>query len=311
MNAIASFDPSKTWLGITPTLWWNDDFPLLDAGVTFEHCISEMALAGFRGCSIGHKYPTDPAVLKAALDLRGLRISEPWVSTYFTIEAMTEKTIKEAHAQLDFLDAVEAGSEDPRRADLVVAEFGGAINPLPVALFPNAPHFSDKQWDLLIAGLNRIGRIAHERGRNLCYHPHLGTGVMHPYAIERLFDNTDPLYVHMLLDTAHITAGGSDALAVTKKYAKRVKHVHLKDVRLAALEKVKKDGLSFEEGVIEGIFTVPGDGGITTLPDILQVLSEAGFTGWLMTEAEQVPKGDEPLMYAKMARAFFLEHLGW
>ena len=52
-------DPEKVKLGITPTLWWNDDFPLIDVGITFGQCVSEMALAGFQGCSVGHKYPTD------------------------------------------------------------------------------------------------------------------------------------------------------------------------------------------------------------------------------------------------------------
>ena len=35
------------------------------------------ALAGYQGCSVGHKYPTDVNVLRAALELRGLRVSEP------------------------------------------------------------------------------------------------------------------------------------------------------------------------------------------------------------------------------------------
>ena len=90
MSALAR---EKVKLGITPTLWWNDDFPSIDIGITFGQCVSEMALAGFEGCSVGHKYPTDVAELKAALDLRGLRVSEPWVSTYFTIDDMEEQTL--------------------------------------------------------------------------------------------------------------------------------------------------------------------------------------------------------------------------
>jgi len=53
----------KGWFGITPTLWWNDDSLSIDIGIPFKQCISEMALAGFIGCSIGHKYPTDFSVL--------------------------------------------------------------------------------------------------------------------------------------------------------------------------------------------------------------------------------------------------------
>ena len=39
--------PENVWLGITPTLWWNDDFINIDIGIPFEQCVSEMALAGY------------------------------------------------------------------------------------------------------------------------------------------------------------------------------------------------------------------------------------------------------------------------
>jgi inosose dehydratase len=270
MAAISpTLSPDKVWLGITPTLWWNDDFPLIDIGIPFEQCVSEMALAGYVGCSIGHKYPPDPQVLKAALDLRGLR------------------------------------------ADLVVAEFGHAVNPLPVALYANCPTFDDHQLNLLIDGLHEIARIAKEEGRYLCYHPHLGTGVMRADAVFKLFERTDPDLVHMLLDTAHLAAGGTDPLEVVKKFASRVKHIHLKDMREAVVKQTHEQGLSFEEAIEAGIFTVPGNGSIKTFPEILQLLADAGFTGWLMIEAEQNPAKANPLQYAKMARAFLKQHLGW
>jgi inosose dehydratase len=311
MAAIATpLSPDKVWLGITPTLWWNDDFPLIDIGITFGQCVSEMALAGYVGCSIGHKYPPDPQVLKAALDLRGLRCSEPWVSTYFTINDMKKQTIKKVRQQLAFMDAVEDKGET-KRADLVVAEFGHAVNPLPVALYANCPTFDDHQFNLLIDGLHEIGRIAKEEGRYLCYHPHLGTGVMRPDAVFKLFERTDPDLVHMLLDTAHLAAGGTDPVEVVKKFPSRVKHIHLKDIREAVVKQTHEQGLSFEEAIEAGIFTVPGDGSIKTFPEIFQLLADAGFTGWLVIEAEQNPAKANPLQYAKMARAFLKQHLGW
>ncbi|WP_341486576.1 myo-inosose-2 dehydratase [Pararhizobium sp. A13] len=303
--------PEKVWLGITPTLWWNDDFINIDIGIPFEQCISEMALAGYVGCSVGHKYPTDPKTLKAALDLRGLRISEPWVSTYFTIRAMKEQTIRKVRQQLAFLKEMEGSGDDPRKADLVVAEFGDAVNPLPIALFPNCPKLTDAQWDQLVDGLHEIGRIARAEGRRLCYHPHLGTGVMTAEAIDRLMERTDADLVHLLLDTGHLAAAGADPLTVAKKYASRVKHIHLKDIRADVVARIHADGLSFEAAIEAGIFTVPGDGSIRTFPQILAALAEAGFAGWLVIEAEQDPAKANPLQYAKMARAYLRETLGW
>ena len=303
--------PENVSFGVTPTLWWNDDFINIDIGIPFEQAISEMALAGYVGCSIGHKYPTDPAVLKAALDLRGMNVSEPWVSTYFTINAMKEQTIRKVRQQLDFMNAMEAGNVGKRKADLVVAEFGRAVNPLPLALIANCPVFDDREWGLLVEGLHEIGRIAKDEGRRLCYHPHLGTGVMHADAVDRLMAETDPDLVHLLVDTGHLAAVHDDPLAVVRKHAARVRHMHLKDIRAEAVERLHAEGLSFEEGIQAGIFTVPGDGAIKTFPEMFEAIAAAGFDGWLIVEAEQNPAKANPLHYAKMGRAYLRDTLGW
>jgi inosose dehydratase len=303
--------PENVSFGITPTLWWNDDFINIDIGIPFEQAISEMALAGYVGCSLGHKYPTDPAVLKAALDLRGMNVSEPWVSTYFTINAMKEQTVRKVRQQLDFMNAMEAGNVGKRKADLVVAEFGRAVNPLPLALIANCPVFDDREWGLLVEGLHEIGTIARDEGRRLCYHPHLGTGVMRADAVDRLMASTDPDLVHLLVDTGHLAAVHSDPLEVVRKHAGRVRHMHLKDIRAEAVEKLHAEGLSFEEGIQAGIFTVPGDGAIKTFPQMFAAIAAAGFDGWLIIEAEQNPAKANPLHYAKMARAYLRENLGW
>jgi inosose dehydratase len=304
MNEVSvKLDSQKVWFGVTPTLWWNDDFPSIDIGVPFEQCVSEMALAGYQGCSIGHKYPTDTEVLKRALELRGLRVSEPWVSTYFTIKDMEQRTLETFKRQMEFIHAMGG-------TDVVLAEFGGAVNPLPVAVFANRPIFDDHQWDELCQGLNRLGEMAKEAGMRLCYHHHMGTGVMTRADVDRLMASTDPELVHLLLDTGHLVFAGDDPLAAARAYADRIKHVHLKDIRPEVVSKVREEGLSFQDAVEDGVFTVPGDGSIDFVP-ILDVLGSAGYEGWLVVEAEQDPAKANPLEYALKARAYLREVLGW
>ena len=60
-------DPNKVKLAIAPIGWTNDDMPDLGGENTFEQCVSEMALAGFKGSEIGNKYPKDTVVLKHKL----------------------------------------------------------------------------------------------------------------------------------------------------------------------------------------------------------------------------------------------------
>jgi inosose dehydratase len=304
MTAAANkLDPAKVWLGVTPTLWWNDDFPSLDIGITFGQCVSEMALAGYQGCSIGHKYPTDVNVLKTELARRDLRVSEPWVSTYFTISDMEQQTLRTFHQQLDFIKTMGG-------TDMVVAEFGQAVNPLPVALFANRPIFDDRQWDSLSQGLNRLGGIANDNGMRLCYHHHMGTGVMTRADVDRLMASTDPSLVHLLLDTGHLAFAGDDPIPMAQAYAGRIKHVHLKDVRPDIVNKARKENLSFQEAIEAGVFTVPGDGVIDFVP-IFDALGKAGFEGWLVVEAEQDPAKANPLEYARKGRQYLREVLGW
>ena len=75
-------DKSKVSLGIAPIGWTNDDMPDLGKENTFEQTVSEMALAGFTGSEVGSHYPADPAVLKKALDLRGMTICNQWFSSF-------------------------------------------------------------------------------------------------------------------------------------------------------------------------------------------------------------------------------------
>ena len=67
-------------LGIAPIGWTNDDMPQLGGELTFEQMISEAALAGFQGTEVGGKFPTDPAVLNRALDLRGINFEEGYIA---------------------------------------------------------------------------------------------------------------------------------------------------------------------------------------------------------------------------------------
>ncbi|MEU3340551.1 myo-inosose-2 dehydratase [Streptomyces sp. NPDC006668] len=295
--------PDKVKLGVCCTLWWNDDFPTIDVGISFGQAVSEMALAGFQGCSIGHKYPSDADELKAALDLRGLSVSEPWTSTYFTIGNMRQKTISAFEETLARIRAL-GGTE------LVVAEFGASSHLLPVDVFANRPVFTDAQWDALTSGLNELGRIADSAGMKLSYHHHMGTGVMNRPDIDRLMSSTDPDLVHLLLDTGHIAFAGDDPLELARAYADRIGHVHLKSVRPEVVSRVREEGLSFQEAIQLGVFTVPGDGAIDFRP-ILEVLADAHYQGWLVVEAEQDPNRAVPLEYAKKARAYLADVLGW
>ncbi|MDT1832593.1 myo-inosose-2 dehydratase, partial [Acinetobacter baumannii] len=82
--------------------------------------------------------------------------------------------------------------------------------------------------------------------------------------------------------------GEAPMLAILKKYLPRINHVHLKDVRPPVIDQVRRDGLSFLDGVKKGTFTVPGDGVIDFRP-VFKLLDDFGYKGWMVVEAEQDP----------------------
>ena len=300
-------------LGITPTGWSNSDDLTMDLNpaISYKQIISEIALSGFKGTQGAPKFPKDVAVLKKDLEVRGLTISEPWVGTYFTIGAANDSQ-KIFENQMAFMDNFDSNV-------IVVAELGGAVHQQPIEPLENRPIFTDAQWQLLIDGLNSLGTQAAAAGMLLCYHPHIGTGVETLSDIKRLMANTDDS-VKLLLDTGHLYYAGvsqNEILDLIKTYGKRIKHVHLKNIRQDILNDAKKDGLSFLDAIRKGVFTVPGDpAGIIDFDAILYKLAYVGYEGWLMVEAEQDPNNTtiepvrEPLEYAQMARDYLYETTG-
>lgn len=290
-------------LGIAPIAWTNDDLPELGGENTFQQCVSEMALAGFTGSEVGNKYPRDPAVLKPMLELRGIEICNAWFSTFLISRPyeQTEAAFKEHVAFLAAMGAKVVGVSEQSYSTQ-------GIQSQPV--FEGKYEMNDAQWDALCDGLNRLGRLSlEEYGVALTFHHHMGTVVQSAAETDRLMAGTDPTYVSLLFDSGHFAYCGEDPAELVRRYTKRIKHVHLKDIRPEVVAKVRENRWSFLEGVRQGAFTIPGDGCVEFDP-IFACLAESGYEGYMVVEAEQDPAKANPLEYAIRARKFIREHTG-
>ncbi len=295
-------DKNKVKLGIAPIGWTNDDLPDLGKENTFEQCVSEMALAGFTGSEIGNKYPQDVDILKHKLDVRGMTICNAWFSSLFTSEPY-DVTIKNFIAHRDRLHALGARV-------IGASEQGNSIQGKAINIFGDQkPVYTDAQWKLIAKGYNEMGVLAKEKGMALTCHHHMGTGVQTAEEIDRFMAEIDPDLVYLLFDSGHLTFAGIDPLPILKKYVSRIRHVHLKDVRLPIRDQAKREGWSFLTAVRNGVFTVPGDGDVDFAP-IFQVLEDAAYEGWVVVEAEQDPAKANPFEYALKARKYIRENTG-
>src|SRR3954451_22562962 len=139
----------------------------------------------------------------------------------------------------------------------------------------------DRDYDLLGGALDAVVDIATEHGLEACYHPHLTTIVESPAEVDLLFGRTR---IGFCPDTAHLAAGGGDPAELIRRYPDRIRHVHLKDVRL--------DPFSW----------LPLGQGVLDFADIVRAIREAGYDSWLMVELDDYD-GD-PAEAARISKAY-------
>jgi len=279
----------KLRLGMSPISWTNDDLPQLGGDTSLQTCLIETRQAGYTGTETGGKFPKDSIGLSSVLAEHQLALVSGWYSGTIlnnSLEAELEKIapqlslFKECGASVivygETFETVQnrqerALSTRPKLADFDVAAYGRRLTAL-------AEHCA-------------------EQGVPLTFHHHMGTAVESEQELDLLMAHTGDA-VHLLLDTGHLVFAGGDNAAVIKKHARRINHVHTKDIRKPVFDNVQKDRQSFLDCVLEGIFTVPGDGMID-YDAIMEDLFDIGYEGWVIVEAEQDPKKANPLEYAE------------
>ena len=283
--------------GTNPIAWSNDDDHSIGAHLSLDDCLSDCRTIGFDGIEKGHKMPNEGGALKTALGEYGLRFVGGWHSTNILAAGATLDTEK---AALDVHIAMTKGAG----SDVVIlCECSNAVHGNDQVAVNDRPILSDEEWDRLMAGLNALATHAAGQGVRACYHHHMGTCVESAGDVDRFMAAAGP-DLHLLLDTGHLTFAGADPAAVAAKYMDRVGHIHCKNVRADIMAQVRNDGLSFIEGVRRGAFTVPGDvEGCVDFPAVLQVAARAGYSGWLVIEAEQDSAIRDPLHYQSMGLA--------
>ncbi|MBP2561207.1 inosose dehydratase [Neorhizobium galegae] len=278
--------------GTNPIAWSNDDDRSLGAHISLDQCLDETAKIGFDGIEKGHKFPQEPAALKAVLEPRGLRYVSGWHSLNLLVNSVEDEK-RAMQPALDLLKAM--GSKV-----IIVCETSNAIHGDDGKAVNDRPKLPDSEWKSFGAGVEALAEFAAGQGISLVYHHHMGTIVESEAEIDKLMAHTGP-HAKLLLDTGHCLFGGGDPERAAKNHMARVGHIHAKNVRPDIAAQVRNEGLSFLEGVRRGVFTVPGDkeGGVS-FPPVLKIAADHGYEGWLVIEAEQDPDVRNPFEYQSM-----------
>jgi inosose dehydratase len=181
---------------------------------------------------------------------------------------------------------------------MVYGEVAGTIQGSAIPLYKRPRFYTDGQWRAYGERMTAFARYTLAHGVRVGYHHHMGAYVQAPEDVDRLMAATGE-EVGLLFDTGHMAFGGGDVVAMLKKHLPRVCHVHCKDIRPQVIRLAKNRNWSFLEAVINGAFTVPGDGTID-FAAVLALLHGAGYRGWLVVEAEQDPIVAPAYQYADM-----------
>jgi myo-inosose-2 dehydratase len=276
-------------LGTNPIAWSNDDLPELGGETPLDTCLFEAREAGFTGIELGNKFPRQADKLRPILEAHRLSLISGWYSANL-IDRSVDQEIEAMEPHLALLAAL--GCKVMVFCDTFGAVHGDRGTPL-----SQRSVLPEDAWPEFGRKLTAVGDHMAKRGVRLAYHHHMGTLVQSEAEVDLLMQHTG-LSVGLLLDSGHMTVAGGDPAALAKRYASRINHVHAKDVRRDVLEKVRDEDWSFLDGVIGGLFTVPGDGMID-FPRIFDALPKS-YAGWMVVEAEQDPAKAHPLTYARL-----------
>lgn len=281
-------------LGINPITWSNDDMPELGGATPLETCLAEARAAGYEGIELGNKFPRRSSILRPILERHGLALVSGWYGARL-LERSAAEEIEAVEPHLALL--AEMGCRAMVFAETTGSVAGNRGRPL-----SGRPRLAEAEWPGFAERLTAVAEHLADRGVPMAYHHHMGTVIESEAEIDRLMAMTGGA-VGLLLDTGHLAYAGGDPVAVARRHARRINHVHCKDVRPGILAALRKDDRSFLDAVLAGVFTVPGDGGID-FPAVLEALKDVRYRGWLVVEAEQDPAKAHPLAYARMGYAY-------
>ncbi len=277
-------------IGINPISWSNDDLPSLGGETPLEVALAEGKAIGYEGFELGNKFPREPRALAAVLAAHGLALVSGWYSGRLARRAVEEE-IETVAPHLELL--AENGA-----TVMVYGEVADSIQGAPQPLYKRPRLIGDAGWRAYADRVSAFARHTLAHGIRLAYHHHMGAYVQSPDDVDRLMAMTGD-EVGLLFDSGHMTFAGGHAAAMLARHIRRVCHVHCKDVRPQVLAMARNRNWSFLEAVINGAFTVPGDGSVD-FASLLELLRQNGYRGWLVVEAEQDPSIAPSYRYAAL-----------
>lgn len=221
------------------------------AGGSMERAIHDIGAAGYTGVEMfdGNlvDYADRPDEFRSLLREAGVELVSVYTGANFVY----------ADALGDEMQRIHTAAELAARFGARTLAVGGGAR--------RASGTTDSDYDRLADALDGVSEVAESFGLAAAFHPHLGTLAESPEEVETVLSRSR---IGFCPDTAHLAAGGGDPAALIRRHARRINHVHLKD-------------LAYDTATF-----LPLGKGELDFPDVLAALREAGYDDWLIVELD-------------------------
>jgi inosose dehydratase len=272
-----------------------------------EEVLAQIAQAGYDGAPAG---PRSGRSVEETIRLYaeyGLKLAPGYLGAEFWKVEQQEKILEQARQLARFMR--EAGCTEVYVAasgfDHVTA--GGKTRRQTAGHVRPEDSLSDEEYQRFATLLNQVGEATLKEGVYCCFHNHVGTPIETRAEIDKLFSLVDREVVFMGPDTGHLAWGGVEVVEFCRDYAGSIKTMHLKDINPQVMQEGREKEWDYNTFSAHGIFAELGEGFID-FSAVLEILQDAGFKGWLITETDVTQKAT-PLESVTISRNY-LKTLG-
>jgi inosose dehydratase len=262
-----------------------------------DRVLKEMREVGLLATELGPEgfLPSEPAAMAGVLSEHGLQAVGGFTPLLLHVSG---------HDAVPEVDRILDGYVASGAQVLVLSAVTGSVG------YDKRPQLDEAEWKRLLFNLDRVARLATDRGVRAVLHPHVGTMIETGDEVQQVLDGSS---ISLCLDTGHLLIGGTDPAEVARQAPERIAHLHLKDVDSTVAAKARSGQLTYSEAVKQGMYRPLGQGDVD-VPAIVGHVRAHGYTGWYTLEQDTIlteePRDEGPVADVRTSAEYLRTVLG-
>jgi inosose dehydratase len=262
-----------------------------------DRVLKEMREVGLLATELGPEgfLPSEPAAMAGVLSEHGLQAVGGFTPLLLHVSG---------HDALPEVDRILDGYVASGAQVLVLSAVTGSAG------YDTRPQLDEAGWKRLLSNLDRVARLAIDKGVRAVLHPHVGTMIETGDEVQQVLDGSS---ISLCLDTGHLLIGGTDPVELARQAPERIAHLHLKDVDSTVAARARSGQLTYSEAVKQGMYRPLGQGDVD-VPAIVGHVRAHGYSGWYTLEQDTIlteePKDEGPVADVRTSAEYLRTVLG-